>query len=149
MDEQSVCPVCNSPVAAGSHQCSRCGFKLVGGTEEIHMPVLEPTAHGMQPVAGKPRLVVTKGADAGLEFMLDALPAVIGREPECDIFLNNMTVSRKHAVIERHGNRIVLKDAGSLNGTWVNGKVVEEADLTEGSVVQIGTFAMRYTEGRD
>jgi pSer/pThr/pTyr-binding forkhead associated (FHA) protein len=61
------------------------------------------------------------------------------------LFLNNMTVSREHAVIERDGGCIIARDRDSLNGTWVDGKIVEEAELYEGSLLQIGVFSMRFS----
>jgi pSer/pThr/pTyr-binding forkhead associated (FHA) protein len=56
-----------------------------------------------------------------------------------------MTVSREHAIIERHGKQVFIRDCESLNGTWVDGKVVSEAELVDGSLVQIGTFSMRFS----
>ncbi|MDR0499703.1 MAG: FHA domain-containing protein, partial [Coriobacteriales bacterium] len=72
-------------------------------------------------------------------------PVTIGRDPDCGFFLNNMTVSREHAIIERHGKQVFIRDCESLNGTWVDGKVVSEAELVDGSLVQIGTFSMRFS----
>lgn len=93
---------------------------------------------------GKPMLTVTKGPLKDQVFDLDPLPVVIGRDPDCDLFLNNMTVSRRHAVIEREDERLILRDLESLNGTWIDGKVTEKAELTDGTLVQIGTFSMRF-----
>lgn len=94
---------------------------------------------------GKPRLTLTKGPLKGEVFNLEDFPVVIGRDPSCDLFLNNMTVSREHAVIQREETRVVVRDNGSLNGTWVDGRIVEEAELVEGSLLQIGTFSMRFS----
>ena len=93
---------------------------------------------------GKPTLTVTKGPLQDTVFDLDPLPVVIGRDPECDLFLNNMTVSRRHALIEKEGDVLVLKDLSSLNGTWVDGKITDQAELTSGTLVQIGVFSMRF-----
>jgi pSer/pThr/pTyr-binding forkhead associated (FHA) protein len=94
-----------------------------------------------------PLLVVRKGPQPGERFFLDRPRLVIGRDPESDIFLNDMTVSRAHAVVfsDEHGVRVA--DAGSLNGTYVNGAVAEEAVLSDGDVLQIGTFQMLFLSG--
>ena len=68
----------------------------------------------------------------------------IGRDPSCDLFLNNMTVSRLHATITITGDSARIVDEGSLNGTWVNGAVVDQAPLSNGSILQIGTFEMVF-----
>jgi len=117
---------------------------LIGITQE--MP--SPDTAGMPSTGtlhrGKPTLTVTKGPLQGQVFDLDPLPVIIGRDPECHLFLNNMTVSRQHAIIEKVEKRLVLRDLGSLNGTWIDGKVSDHAELTDGTLVQIGTFSMRY-----
>ena len=72
-------------------------------------------------------LVVRKGPQPGERFFLDRPRLVIGRDPKSDIFLNDMTVSRAHAVIESDAHGVRVSDAGSLNGTYVNGVVAEDA----------------------
>ena len=117
---------------------------LIGATQQFVSPGtggIPPTATVMR---GKPTLTVTKGPLKGQVFDLDPLPVVIGRDPECDLFLNNMTVSRRHAIIEKEGNQLILKDLGALNGTWIDGKITDKAELTDGTLVQVGTFSMRF-----
>jgi hypothetical protein len=145
MDETRKCPVCGTLVDEGINECDRCGFRLIGATEEIDMP----TTADSDPVGacgdkGRPRLTLTKGPHKGEVFYLERFPVSIGRDPSCDLFLNNMTVSREHAVIERKSGHIIVYDKDSLNGTWVDGKIVEEAELYEGSLVQVGTFSMQF-----
>lgn len=89
-----------------------------------------------------PTLHVIKGPSAGMVFTLVDVITTIGRSPECSIFLNHMTVSREHTRITKTIDGLYLEDMGSLNGTWVNGAIVSEAKLTEGSIVQVGTFVM-------
>jgi len=84
-------------------------------------------------------LAVRNGRLAGTVFELPA-KAVVGRHPSTDIFLNDITVSRKHAEIRRAGARYWVTDLGSLNGTYVNGDRVEESSLEPGDEVQIGKF---------
>ena len=117
---------------------------LVGATQEITAPGTGGIPNSVAIYRGKPYFTVTKGPLQGQVFDLDPLPVVIGRDPECDLFLNNMTVSRRHAIIEKDGDQLVLKDLSSLNGTWIDGKVTDQAVLTDGTLVQIGTFSMRF-----
>jgi hypothetical protein len=145
MSEAMICPVCKNTVEASNHECAYCGFKLVGGTQEIDAPLINDIVNASVRLCKKPHLIVVKGPLEDEVFQLEPLPVTIGRDPSCDLFLNNMTVSRDHAVIEREGGKIIIRDEGSLNGTWVDGKVVERAELEEGSLVQIGTFTMRFS----
>jgi len=117
---------------------------LVGITQELPSPDTAGMPVPQTIHRGKPTLTVTKGPLQGQVFCLDPLPVNIGRDPECDLFLNNMTVSRHHAVIEKEDDKLMLKDLGSLNGTWIDGKVTDHAELTDGTLVQVGTFSMRY-----
>jgi hypothetical protein len=146
MDEARKCPVCGTLVEEGVNECDRCGFRLVGATEEIDMPGAGDSGSiGTCGENGRPRLTLTKGPLKGEVFYLESFPVSIGRDPGCDLFLNNMTVSREHAVIKRDGGRITVFDNDSLNGTWVDGKIVEKAELYEGSLLQIGTFSMQFS----
>jgi pSer/pThr/pTyr-binding forkhead associated (FHA) protein len=94
-----------------------------------------------------PVLVVRKGPQPGERFFVDREKLVVGRDPASDIFLNDMTVSRAHAVIEASGEGITVRDSGSLNGTYLNGEVVDAARLSNGDVLQIGTFQMLFLSG--
>ena len=94
-----------------------------------------------------PALVVRKGHEVGERFLIDRPRLTIGRDPESDIFLNDVTVSREHAVIEMAGDDLTIRDAGSLNGTYVNGVCVDAAHLSAGDAVQIGTFQMVFVGG--
>jgi hypothetical protein len=146
MDEARKCPVCGASVAKDVNECDRCGFKLVGATEEIEMLAASDSGTiGACGEGGRPRLTLTKGPLKGEVFYLESFPVSIGRDPGCDLFLNNMTVSREHAAIERDDGRIIVHDQESLNGTWVDGKIVEKAELYEGSLLQIGVFSMRFS----
>jgi pSer/pThr/pTyr-binding forkhead associated (FHA) protein len=89
-------------------------------------------------------LVVKRGPDTGAKFTLDAEVTRIGRHPESDIFLDDITVSRRHAEIARQGSQYGVKDVGSLNGTYVNRERIEEATLASGDEVQIGKFKLLF-----
>ena len=91
-----------------------------------------------------PTLSIVKGPHTGTTFVLDTPLVTIGRDPSNNVFLNDMTVSRHHARLELSPGKAMLEDLGSLNGTWVNGAIVNRAALEDGSTIQIGTFRMVY-----
>jgi len=94
-------------------------------------------------------LKVLKGPQIGERFFLDGEYITIGRDPKVQLFLGDITVSREHAIIQREGAEVRLRDAGSLNGTYVNGSIVEEAILRDGDVLQIGTFQLVFYWGNN
>jgi len=89
-------------------------------------------------------LIVQRGPSAGARFLLDADRTVAGRSPEADIFLDDVTVSRKHVEFVREGDGFVVRDVGSLNGTYVNRDRIERATLHANDEVQIGKFRMTF-----
>ena len=91
-----------------------------------------------------PTLSILKGPQTGATFVLDSAEITIGRDPSSSVFLNDMTVSRRHAVLHVNGNSAVIEDLGSLNGTWVDGAIVKTAPIVDGSTIQVGTFRMVY-----
>lgn len=91
-----------------------------------------------------PELEVLSGPYAGESFALGDGTFTVGRDPKCDIFLSNMTVSRHNSTIVIDGAHVKIMDADSTNGTWVDGKIVDEAELVPGTHVQIGTFDMVF-----
>ena len=98
-------------------------------------------------VVGSGVLVVRSGATAGQRITLDRPLTQLGRHPESDVTLDDITVSRRHADIERFGDgHYEIRDAGSLNGTYVNGERVEHARLDNGDEVQIGKFRMVFLD---
>ena len=93
-------------------------------------------------------LIVTKGPNVGARFLLDKDVTLSGRHPEADIFLDDVTVSRRHAEFVRHGSSFEVRDLGSLNGTYVDGVLVDQALLQEGTEVQVGKFRMTFYPSR-
>jgi pSer/pThr/pTyr-binding forkhead associated (FHA) protein len=89
-------------------------------------------------------LVVKRGPNAGSRFLLDSDRTTAGRHPESDIFLDDVTVSRRHAEFYRRGAQVPVRDVGSLNGTYVNRERIDEAGLTGGDEVQIGKFRLVF-----
>jgi len=92
-------------------------------------------------------LVVRRGPNAGSRFLLDTDVTTAGRHPESDIFLDDVTVSRRHAEFRRDGTTFTVSDVGSLNGTYVNRERVEQATLANGDEVQIGKFRLVFLAG--
>ena len=92
--------------------------------------------------AGTALLRVDHGPNAGSRFLLDADLTTVGRHPSSDIFLDDVTVSRKHAQFVRQGNGFVVKDVGSLNGTYVNRTRIDSTPVRTGDEVQIGKFRL-------
>ena len=98
---------------------------------------------------GSALLLVMRGPNAGSRFRLDGDLTTAGRHPDSDIFLDDVTVSRRHAEFYRHGARFTVRDVGSLNGTYVNRERIEEAELTGGDEVQIGKFRLLFLTSQD
>ena len=93
---------------------------------------------------GAALLLVESGANAGARFLLDAPLTTVGRHPGSDIFLDDVTVSRRHAEFARSGPGFVVRDAGSLNGTYVDRERVDTHALAAGEEVQIGKYRLTY-----
>lgn len=142
------CPRCGERIEVHGAVCPACGESIADPTSSFPPVVVDQVEGVTVPAVEEgPALVVTKGPTPGERFFLDASRLSVGRDPGCDIFLNDMTVSRAHAVIEVHGQSIRVTDRGSLNGTYVNGLCVDSADLSHGDILQIGTFQMVLVGG--
>ena len=89
-------------------------------------------------------LVVRQGPNFGARFLLDSDVTTVGRHPNADIFLDDVTVSRRHAEFHRHGDSFQVQDLASLNGTYYDGVRIESALLEEGGEVQIGKFRLTF-----
>lgn len=97
---------------------------------------------------GTALLLVLRGPNTGARFLLDAPLTTTGRHPDSDIFLDDVTVSRKHAVFQQEGDSFVVRDVGSLNGTYVNRERIDSALLRAGDEVQIGKFRLVFYTSR-
>ncbi len=97
--------------------------------------------------AGTALLIVLRGPNTGARFLLDDAEVTTGRGPDSDIFLDDVTVSRKHAVFSREGEGFSVRDVGSLNGTYVNRERIDASPLTTGDEVQIGKFRLVFYAG--
>ena len=152
------CTNCGHKNPEGSNFCSSCGAPLSDAAphdttvtfapaeletdleEEIHISPEELEG-------GRGVLIVKRGPNVGSKFFLDTDETGIGRHPDSDIFLDDITVSRRHAEIRRALEGFELHDVGSLNGTYVNRERVENADLRTGDEVQVGKFKLVFLTG--
>lgn len=143
------CPACGASMTPGDRTCAACGLTVAGATASFDAvgEVAEVPYAPAAPVSAVPVLLVRKGIEEGERFYLEQPKISIGRDPESDIFLNDVTVSRAHAVITVDGPTVRILDAGSLNGTYVNNAIVTTTQLKNGDQVQIGRFQMVFLSG--
>ena len=147
------CPECGYSNPEAAHFCAKCGAALVvpdegESTESFTVP--EPP-ESLDPIEdlgvhGAALIVRSGGGRAGETFQLEASPTTIGRSPDCAVFLDDMTVSRKHAVFRKNDDHWQLEDQGSLNGTFVNRERVETAELSDGDELQIGKYRLTFLQ---
>ena len=152
------CPECGfqNPVAANF--CSKCGARLdkdEAGEQTMTFTPDDETDDGsavVQDLLGKgPALVVRSGGGrAGESFFPSGERTLIGRSPDCDVFLDDVTVSRRHAELIQSGERFTIKDLGSLNGTFVNRQRIEseEVEVNDDDELQIGKYRLTFLRGR-
>jgi hypothetical protein len=144
------CPECGFQNPEAANFCARCGAHLVRADEsETTMSFTPEEAEedglGLPEGVDGPALIVRAGGGrAGETFVLEEERITIGRSPDCEIFLDDVTVSRKHAVVGRSDDRFTIADEGSLNGTFVNKKRVESAELENGDEIQVGKYRMTF-----
>jgi pSer/pThr/pTyr-binding forkhead associated (FHA) protein len=157
------CTNCGHDNPAGSRFCGQCGTALprpeaddrvaTGDTTRTIPPLPESDVDGLSAEDeaavnalphGSALLIVQRGPNAGSRFLLNTDAVTAGRHQKSDIFLDDISVSRRHVVFSRTPEGTLLKDAGSLNGTYVNRELVDEALLRHGDEVQIGKFRLVY-----
>jgi pSer/pThr/pTyr-binding forkhead associated (FHA) protein len=98
--------------------------------------------------SGSALLIVQRGPNEGSRFLLDQDLTTVGRHPNADIFLDDVTVSRRHAEFHRHGKDFQVRDLASLNGTYYDGVRIDAAMLEDGSEIQIGKFRLTFYASR-
>lgn len=148
------CTACGRSNPDDAHFCANCGAALKDEATVGFTPTEgreEQTEVAEAPVGelerGQALLVVERGPNAGSTFLLHRNSTTIGRSPQSDIFLDDVTVSRRHAEIHREGGRFYVQDVGSLNGTYVNLKRVDRAELANRDELQIGRFKLAFYVG--
>jgi pSer/pThr/pTyr-binding forkhead associated (FHA) protein len=139
MEEARFCANCGAPL----HDDTTMGIAPVEADEEAAEEFPLPGDH-LEP--GQGLFLVKRGQNAGSTFLIDADLTSIGRNPSSDVFLDDITVSRRHAELRRSGARFELRDLGSLNGTYVNRERVDAVALSSGDEVQIGKFKLAFFE---
>jgi hypothetical protein len=159
------CTACGTENQPGSHFCANCGAALPvaasgGGGADVTSTInpstgslpdtdsefsVEPHQGAVDALTpGSALLVVKRGPNAGSRFLLDQDVTSAGRHPDSDIFLDDVTVSRRHAEFRREGSGYTVHDVGSLNGSYVNRERIDAAPLSGGDEVQIGKFRLVY-----
>ena len=146
------CQECGFLNPEAANYCARCGALLVkedGGTEATQTFTAEEgedaPADALEDLGiTGPALVVRSGGGRAGETFHPEGETTIGRSPDCGIFLDDVTVSRKHAVVSERDGAFLVEDQGSLNGTFVNRKRVESAQLADGDELQIGKYRLTF-----
>ena len=151
------CNQCGHRNPAGSNFCRSCGAALDAGdpdsaTTITFMPLEsqgDPSTAEVKVALdeipeGMGMLVVKRGPNAGSKFVLEGELTKVGRHPDSDIFLDDITVSRRHAEFVHAGGEYHVRDVGSLNGTYLNRERIEDARLASGDEVQIGKFKLVF-----
>ena len=145
------CTHCGHPNKEGAKFCANCGSPLQEDATLSLTPVdsedegveVFPFPHDeLEP--GQALLLVKRGPNAGSTFLIEDLTTSLGRSPDSSVFLDDVTVSRKHAEIRRQTAEFFVHDLGSLNGTYVNGERVDVTKLASGDEVQIGKFKLVF-----
>jgi FHA domain/zinc-ribbon domain len=148
------CPECGFANTDGANYCQRCGAFLaqpdpppgadtatyrVGETGELEELGLDDIV-----ARGATLVIRAGGGRAGETFALEGDRLTVGRRPDSDIFLDDVTVSRDHAIIVRRGSDYYLDDCGSLNGTYVNRRRIESHRLVDGDELQVGKYKLAF-----
>jgi len=145
------CPECGFQNPEAANYCSKCGAPL-------HSPESGEQTQAFSPAEGEemlaalddlgvqgPALVVRSGGGrAGETFSPKGELTTIGRSPDCGVFLDDVTVSRRHAVLSEREGHWFIDDQGSLNGTFVNRRRVESAELSDGDELQVGKYRLTF-----
>ena len=150
------CPECGFQNPEAANYCSKCGALLVksepGGETTMSFTPEEDGEEAAVTLddleTEGPALVVRSGGGrAGEHFIPGGDRTTIGRSPDCDIFLDDVTVSRKHAVLVRDGDELLIEDQGSLNGTFLNRRRIDApAMLENGDELQIGKYKLTFLD---
>lgn len=148
------CPECGFVNPAGANYCQKCGAYLAEeaapGSTTAQYELGETTeGEAVSPAdtaSDGPSLVIRTGGRAGDSFTLDGDRFTVGRDPASDVFLDDVTVSRNHAVIVRRADGLHIDDLGSLNGSYVNRRRIESHYLVDGDELQIGKFKLTFLE---
>jgi pSer/pThr/pTyr-binding forkhead associated (FHA) protein len=145
------CSRCGHPNRDDARFCVDCGYPLHEDVT-VALPAIESDDEGNEEFPfpndelspGQSLLLVKRGPNAGSTFLLKDEETTVGRDPRSAIFLDDVTVSRRHAIVQRRDDGWFVVDSGSLNGTYVNGEQVDETKLATGDELQIGKFKLTF-----
>ena len=148
------CPECGFQNPEAANYCSKCGALLVREeSSEATMAFVpeEADEEGQREledfgIKGPALVVRSGGGRAGETFALSAEKTTIGRSPDCDIVLDDVTVSRRHAVVTHKDGELTIEDLGSLNGTFLNRHRIESGALTDGDELQVGKYRLTFLQ---
>ncbi len=147
------CPECGFQNPEAANYCAKCGSLLVPEESgEATMAFTPEQAEEQRQaelaelgISGPALVVRSGGGRTGETFVLEGDETTIGRSPECDIFLDDVTVSRRHSIVRRRGGGLEIEDLGSLNGTYLNRKRIDSpARLSDGDELQIGKYRLTF-----
>jgi hypothetical protein len=143
------CPTCHAEIPNDSVACPVCGVVIEHEPTITFVPEMADFPSEIEGVAGEFVLVVKRGPRAGMGWVLQEGTTTVGRHPESDIFLDDITVSRQHCrlIVDRAG--LTVEDSGSTNGTFVNGTRVDRATLSAGDEVIVGKFHLGVGKGHE
>ena len=154
------CPECGFANADGANYCQKCGAflgeaesgKKPGDTTEVYQVdetgELRPVDLDTMTHEGAALVIRSGGGRSGEAFNLTGERNTIGRSPDAEIFLDDVTVSRNHALLVRRRDGLYIDDLGSLNGTYVNRRRIESHRLANGDELQVGKYKLTYLEER-
>ena len=149
------CTRCGHRNPRDSKFCSKCGHPLSDDTtigleaaqiEDDTGEIIDLPLEDLH--EGQALLAVTRGPNAGSQFLIEKEVTTLGRHPESDIFLDDITVSRRHAEIRRKDGSFFVHDMGSLNGTYVGRNRVDNTQLANGDELQVGKFKLYFVSGQ-
>ncbi|MGN0065699.1 MAG: FHA domain-containing protein [Nocardioides sp.] len=163
------CTACGNQNPDDARFCAQCGTRLLSVAEPSPVETTSTITFGapervdtsdrqLNPVdaaavdglpEGHALLVVQRGPSAGSRFLLDQDVVGAGRHPDSEIFLDDVTVSRRHAEFRRDGAAFTVSDTGSLNGTYVNRDRIDQVVLSDGDEVQIGKYRLVFFSGHE
>lgn len=150
------CPACGHANEADAKFCSACGTPLeVDGDTTAALALIEDRQSLEAELGdvldqlpdGLGLLVVRRGPNAGSTYTLDADVTTLGRHPDSEIFLDDVTVSRRHVVVRKGADGYEISDAGSLNGTYLDHERVDRATLRDMQEIQVGRFVLTFVLG--
>jgi hypothetical protein len=153
------CPECGFENAEGANYCQKCGAYLASSSEDVvkgettEAYTLDETTGELKPVdlesvtsQGATLVIRSGGGRGGETFQLDRDRMTIGRNPDAEVFLDDVTVSRNHAMVVSRPDGHYIDDLGSLNGTYVNKRRIESHRLVDGDELQVGKYKLTYLE---